>query len=98
MRKQGKAVAEAHCSRCHVVGKHNLMGGISSTPSFSILVNGLSDWHERFSSFYSRLPHPSVIRMEGEEPPANHLPTTHPIYLKIEQIDAIIAFVATLKK
>jgi hypothetical protein len=95
---EGRALAEQHCSRCHVIGNYNRMGGISSTPSFYILVNGLSDWQDRFSNFYSRLPHPSVIRMEGDTPPKNYLPTSKIIKLQYKHVDAILVFVKTLKK
>ena len=29
--EKGRAIAEKHCSRCHVGGAHNPMGGIGST-------------------------------------------------------------------
>ena len=95
---QGQSLSEQHCSRCHVVGTYNPMGGISSTPSFSIMVNALSDWQNRFTSFYSRPPHPAIILMEEEKWSKNYLPTNQTIRLKYKDIDAIVVFVGTLKK
>ena len=46
--KNGKQLAEAHCSRCHVVGDYNKFGGIGSTPSFQG-IRFLKDWRERFA-------------------------------------------------
>ena len=35
--EKGRAIAEKHCSRCHVIGRHNPMRGIGSTASFQII-------------------------------------------------------------
>ncbi len=40
---KGRALAIAHCTRCHVVGEQNPTGGIGSTPSFQVL-RTMKDW------------------------------------------------------
>ena len=95
--QKGRKLAEANCSRCHIVGDDNKFGGISSTPSFRLIVQALDDWRERFQTFHTRLPHPSVIRIEGSATPFAE-PTTEPIYLKIEDVDALVAFAETFVK
>lgn len=93
----GKKITAQHCTRCHVVGDINPHGGISSTPSFQLLVDALADWELRFETFHTRRPHPAVIRFKGFEY-AGDPPTTAPITLELDDIDAILAFVRTLKK
>lgn len=93
----GKKIAAQHCTRCHVVGDLNPFGGISSTPSFQLMVNELEDWRERFETFHVRRPHPSVVRIKGFDYPEDP-PTTVPIFLTIEDIDPLVAFAETLKK
>ena len=41
-------LSQQHCSSCHVVDTKNLFAGISSTPSFPLLVNELDDWEDVF--------------------------------------------------
>jgi cytochrome c len=96
--ERGRNVAKLHCSRCHVVDEANPFTGIASTPSFKLLVTALDDWRDRFKTFHTRLPHPSVVRFEGIAPPSDALPTTKTVELKIEDIDAIVAFVSWLKQ
>lgn len=93
----GQKIAAQHCTRCHVVGDLNPHGGISSTPSFQLMVNGLKDWRERFETFHVRRPHPAIVRIEGFEYPTDP-PTTVPIFLTIEDIEPLVAFAETLKK
>ncbi|MEP1443640.1 MAG: hypothetical protein ABJK39_11590 [Hyphomicrobiales bacterium] len=93
----GKKTASQHCTRCHVVGDINPKGGISSTPSFQLMVNALSDWRERFQTFHVRRPHPSVVRIEGFDYPQDP-PTTVLIFLTIDDIDPLVAYAETLKK
>ena len=47
--EQGAEIAFIHCRRCHVIDEQNLYDGISSTPSFPLLVNYMEDWEESFS-------------------------------------------------
>jgi len=95
---KGRAVALQHCSRCHVVDEANPFSGIASTPSFKLLVTALPDWKERFATFHTRRPHPSVVRFEGMTPLNDNLPTTKTVELKLEDIDAIVAFATWLKR
>ncbi|MEM8836997.1 MAG: hypothetical protein AAGE89_02805 [Pseudomonadota bacterium] len=98
--KSGRDIAAEHCTRCHIVGDINPRGGISSTPSFQMMVNALEDWQERFESFHARLPHPSVIRLEGSEDKDldGFPPSIVPITLKHDDVAALTAFAGTLKK
>lgn len=94
----GRKAAERHCSRCHVVGDYNPTGGISSTPSFQLMVNALKDYQERFATFYERQPHPAAVTIEGIER-ANKLPfNAAPITLTLDDVENIAAFAETLKK
>ncbi|WP_354504016.1 c-type cytochrome [Limibacillus sp. MBR-115] len=63
---RGRALAEQHCARCHVIGDFNKYGGLGSTPSFPRLVK-LPDWRDRFETFFARRPHPVFVRMPGLE-------------------------------
>jgi len=96
--KKGRETSHQHCSRCHVVGDFNRNGGISSTPSFQLLVNALDDYEERFDTFYARPPHPAVIIIEGikkrDELPHN----AAPVKLTLKDVENIAAFAKTLKK
>lgn len=96
--QKGKIIADQNCSRCHVVNPAKKFSGISSTPSFQILVTALDDWENRFSSFPSRLPHQSIVRFEGEEPEPNTAELRPPVILKHEDIDALVAYARTLLK
>ena len=96
--ERGREVAESHCSRCHVVGDFNRMGGIGSTPSFQLLVNALKDFEERFTTFYARRPHGAFITVKGV-PRLTDLPdNAAPIELTPEQVADVVAFARTLKK
>jgi mono/diheme cytochrome c family protein len=94
----GKALAEEHCSRCHVVSADDPFSGIGSTPSFELLVTALPDWKERFETFHGRRPHPSVVRFEGVAPITADPPTSKTVDLKLSDIDAIVAYAASLKE
>ncbi|MGI9405635.1 MAG: c-type cytochrome [Hyphomicrobiaceae bacterium] len=97
--QRGKSISEEHCSRCHVVGDFNPTGGISSTPSFQLLVKRRPDYRERFQTFHSRRPHPAFVIIEGVERLMPELPVNaEPIRLPIEAVDDIVAFVETLKQ
>jgi mono/diheme cytochrome c family protein len=96
----GRRISEQHCSRCHVVGDFNPMGGIGSTPSFQLMVNALEDWEARFLTFHQRLPHPPFVRIAGfpaPDPKVNP-PTTAPFELELDDIERITAFARTLKE
>ncbi|WP_420403117.1 c-type cytochrome [Nisaea sp.] len=92
----GRAISLEHCARCHVVDPANGLGGIGSTPSFKLLMS-LPDGENRFVTFFDRRPHGAFVRMEGVERltplPAN----AAEIHLTADDLDAILAFVLTLK-
>lgn len=94
----GKAIAEEHCSRCHVVDPQKPFTGISSTPSFQLLVAAFPDWEERFETFYVRRPHPAVVRFEGIAPVSEEPPAVRTVDLKLSDVDAIVAYAASLKE
>jgi mono/diheme cytochrome c family protein len=92
----GRKVATEHCSRCHVVGEFNPYGGINSTPSFQLLAKR-NDWLERFQTFYERRPHPVFVRVP-DVPRWTELPShVKEFQVTLENIEDLIAFVATLK-
>jgi hypothetical protein len=96
----GRAIAEKHCSRCHVIGDFNKFGGIGSTPSFQLLVNAFDDWQERFETFQARRPHPSFVRVAGFDYPDPDVfpPNASPVEIELDDIAAVRAFAETLKK
>ncbi|MEK9942324.1 MAG: hypothetical protein VW771_07600, partial [Gammaproteobacteria bacterium] len=55
--QEGLDLSIQYCSRCHVIGEYNRLGGIGNTPSFNWMVKS-DDWRERFTTFYTRRPHP----------------------------------------
>ncbi len=93
----GHQLARDHCSRCHVVEADNRFSGISSTPSFMMMVDHLDDWQDRFATFYARLPHPSVIFVDGIDPPTDQPPSVVPIELSLDDVEAILAYAKTLQ-
>lgn len=95
--QRGKAVAQLHCARCHVVSPENRMTGISSTPSFMIMVSALEDWHDRFATFLARRPHPAHLRFENEPPRPQDSPATlAEVVLSQDDLEAILAYAETL--
>ena len=92
----GRRLATTHCARCHVVGDHNKLGGIGSTPSFQLLARR-DDYLERFETFYARRPHPVFIRVPDVPKCSNAPVTIAEIEITVEDIEDIIAFVETLK-
>ena len=96
--EKGRKVAETHCSRCHVVGDFNPNGGISSTPSFQLLVKRRPDYKDRFATFYARRPHPAFVTVKGIGRPMDYLPpNAHPVEMTLEDVENVSAFVETLK-
>ena len=95
--EKGEKLVRQHCTRCHVVGNLNKYGGIGSTPSFGAM-KSLADWQDRFATFWSLLPHPSVVQVEGLSPerPKGLLATTKQIFLNMDDVDAIQAYVDTV--
>ena len=95
---KGKKIAEKHCTRCHVVGSYNPGGGISSTPSFQLLVKRRPDYKERFRTFFSRRPHPAFLSIKGIGRIRPDLPpNAQPIELTEKDVLDIAVFIETLK-
>lgn len=95
---KGRKIAEQHCSRCHVVGDFNPTGGISSTPSFEILVKRRPDYQERFATFYARRPHPAFLTVKEVGRPMQHLPANAaPVEITLEDVKNVAAYAETLK-
>ena len=97
LEQRGKVLAEKHCARCHVVDSDKPFTGISSTPSFKLLVNALNNWEDRFASFYARLPHQSIVRFENDEVDPDIQELRPPVILALEDVDALVEFARTLK-
>lgn len=93
----GRKVAEEHCSRCHVVGDFNKMGGIESTPSFALLVERRPDYKERFQTFYARRPHPAFLTVKEIGRPSNLPPNAAPVAISLEDVENVAAYIETLK-
>ncbi|MCA1240981.1 hypothetical protein LC092_00870 [Stappia stellulata] len=73
------------------------MSGISSTPSFMIMVKALSDWRDRFETFYARRPHPAHVRLDTDDArPPDQPATIKEVVLQAEDIDAIVAYAQSL--
>lgn len=94
----GARLALVHCGRCHVVDERNRMGGIGSTPSFAAL-RGRSNWSDLFRAFWAHNPHPSFTQVAGVTEPFDPMKELHvaPVEITMDEIEAITAFVATLK-
>jgi mono/diheme cytochrome c family protein len=94
---EGQALALEHCGRCHVVHESNRMDGMGQAPSFAVL-RGISDWQNRFVTFYVLNPHPSFTQVVDITPPfaANLPPAIVPIEITQDDLEAILAYVATV--
>jgi mono/diheme cytochrome c family protein len=98
LESRGKALSQLHCARCHVVSPEDRMSGISSTPSFMIMVKALSDWRDRFETFYARRPHPAHIRLDTDDArPPDQPATIEEVVLQADDIDAIVAYAQSLE-
>lgn len=94
----GRKIAQKHCTRCHVVGDFNPGGGISSTPSFQLLVKRRPDYKERFRTFYARRPHPAFLSIKGIGRLRPDLPpNAMPVELLESDVLDVAAFIETLK-
>ncbi len=94
----GERLSLAHCGRCHVIGPRNRMEGLGSTPSFGVLKT-LNNWEARFRGFYLLNPHPSFTQIADVTDPFDETrpPPIVPLRLTLEDLDAILAYVATIK-
>lgn len=97
-KKNGQKISQKHCTRCHVVGDFNPGGGISSTPSFQLLVKRRPDYKERFRTFYARRPHPAFLSIKGIGRLRPDLPpNAMPVELTQQDVLDVAAFIETLK-
>lgn len=93
----GEDVSLSRCGRCHVVNDSNRMNAIGSTPSFALMRN-FPDWEGRFQTFFILKPHASFTQVKDvTDPfPENLPPPIAPIEVTLDEIDAIVAYVATI--
>jgi len=94
--EKGRTLAEKHCSRCHVVGTHNPLGGANNTASFQMIIR-MSDGLERFQTFYARRPHPVFLTVDGVPRWSKAPSYAAEFSMTLDQVDDIVAFVRTLK-
>ena len=94
--EQGFELARELCSRCHVIGDYNRMGGIGNSPSFPWMVKS-ADWRERFTTFYSRRPHPVFARVPGYARWSESDPYYPSFEITLKEIDLIVDYVETLR-
>jgi len=94
---EGEKLALLHCGRCHVVNEKNRMGGIGSTPSFAAM-RAIPGWQDKFMAFWAVNPHPSFTQVEGLTRPfdPNKPPHIAPLEITQKEMDAILAFAATV--
>jgi hypothetical protein len=62
-------------------------------------LRSLPDWEERFSTFYTRIPHPAIVQLEGVSPPftAASPPANQPLRLTLDQLEDILTFVSGIE-
>ena len=94
--ERGFELARQHCSRCHVIGDYNRMGGIGNSPSFTWMVKS-ADWRERFQTFYARRPHPVFVRVPGYARWSNVEPYYPPFEILLSEIDLITEYAGSLQ-
>lgn len=93
---EGFDLSVKRCARCHVIGEYNRLGGIGNTPSFTWMVKS-DDWRERFTTFYTRRPHPVFARVAGYPLWSESDPYYPPFEITIEEIEAIAAYAGSLR-
>ena len=93
----GERLSLVLCGRCHVVNDKNRMKAIGSTPSFAVL-RTLPGWIERFEAFYALKPHGAFTQVADVTPPFDPArpPPIAPVELTLGDLDAILAYVATV--
>jgi hypothetical protein len=91
---RGESASHTHCGRCHVISDKNRMNSIGSTPSFAVL-RTLSNWQDRFQTFYVLNPHPSFTQIaELTEPfdPTRPSPIKA-VEMTLDDLENILAYV-----
>ena len=94
----GHDVSVSKCGRCHAADENGRLSDIGSTPSFFML-RSLPDWQDRFSAFFALNPHPSFTQVKDVTAPfpINRPPPIVPVELTLHEVEAIVAYVATLR-
>ena len=95
--EEGRDLSILHCGRCHVVPGGNRFGSIGLTPSFEAM-RAYPDWQARFEAFWSEPPHAAITEVTGVSPPLDPdgAFTTAPVRMSEAELDAILAYVATI--
>ncbi|WP_372572047.1 hypothetical protein [Ruegeria jejuensis] len=93
----GQGLSWAKCGRCHVTERGKGSFGIGSTPSFFVM-RGFDDWQARFTGFYVLKPHAAFTQIaEVTDPfPVDRPSPIAPIELTLDELEAILAYVAIL--
>ena len=93
----GLELSVLHCKRCHAVAPGEVYSTIASTPSFFVL-RTLKDWPDRFAAFFALAPHPAFTQVADVTAPfpADRPPTISPIEMTLEDVEAVLAYVAGL--
>lgn len=94
---RGKALALEKCGRCHGIDPARSDFTLGSTPSFMV-IRSLPEWEDRFIAFYALKPHPAFTQIDEVTLPfpADRPSPIVPIHLTLEDVDAILAYAATL--
>lgn len=89
----GEKLVYIKCGRCHVIGPSNRMGGIGSTPKFTVMRNW-EDWEDKMRAFYALNPHPAFTQIEGiTDPfPENRPSPISPVTLTEDELERIIDY------
>ena len=95
---EGRRIAVAHCTRCHVVGDVNPYGSIGNSPSFWWMVNKRANYKDRFGTFYARRPHPVFVRVEGVPRWSTGPAYAAEIEMTLTDVEDLLAFIDTLKE
>jgi hypothetical protein len=93
----GEALSLQMCGRCHVISEKNKYNGLGSTPSFAVM-RTFRDWDTRFQTFFLLKPHGAFTQIDGvTDPfPADRPSPIVPIELTLDELDAILAYTATI--
>ena len=94
----GEKLVYIKCGRCHVIGPSNRMGGIGSTPKFTVMRNW-ANWEDKMRAFYALAPHPAFTQINGiTDPFPDHLPSPiAPVELTEEELEQIIDYTRALE-
>ncbi|MEM7507595.1 MAG: hypothetical protein AAF415_12705 [Pseudomonadota bacterium] len=94
----GEKLVYIKCGRCHVIGPSNRLGGIGSTPKFTVIRNW-ANWEDKMRAFYSLAPHIAFMQIEGvTEPFPENLPSPiAPVILSEAELERIIDYTRRLE-